>query len=141
MQLTSHFKVEEFVPREIYNQYGDKSIWFIDSKIVTICDWLRVNLNRPITINDWHTGGQYNYSGYRPPDCAIGAKLSQHKRGAAADIKVRDMTPVQVAAFIKANYKELFKLGLTTIEKDTPSWTHIDTRWTGSPYLFEVPFQ
>lgn len=140
-QLTPHFRLEEFVPKEIFDTYAGNSIWFIDQRIVTICEWMRVKIGKAITINNWHTGGTYNLSGYRTPDSIIGARLSQHKRGAAADIKVAGLTPPEVAAFIKLNFAELNKMGLTTIEKDTPSWTHFDCRWTKSPYLLEVTFQ
>ena len=133
--------LEEFVPREIFDAYAGNSIWFLDKRIIDVCEYLRVKIGKPITINNWHNGGTYNNSGYRAPDQIIGARLSQHKRGCAADIKVKDLSPVEVAAFIKLHFAELNKLGLTTIEKDTPTWTHIDCRWVKSPYLLEVPFQ
>lgn len=139
--LSNHFILKEFVPQEIYNVFGDNSRWFINPKIIAICEHLRVKLDRPITINNWHLSGQYNYSGYRPPDYTTGAKFSQHKLGQAADIKVTGMDAGIVRNYIRDNFKELNALGLTTIEKGTPSWCHLDCRWTNSDKLLEVPYQ
>jgi hypothetical protein len=42
---------------------------------------------------------------------------------------------------IRNNFEELNKLGLTTIEMATPTWLHIDLRFTGIDYLYEVPYR
>lgn len=138
--ISEHFCIQEFVPKEIYQQFGDNSIWFINPNIVVVCEYLRVAINKPITINNWHTGGQYNLSGYRPPDCATGGKLSQHKRGDAADIKVAGMSPKEVLRFIQAHWKELRDMGLSTVENvdSTPTWNHLDCRWTDLDTLLIV---
>lgn len=141
MKLTDRFDLTEFIPKEIYSQYGDKSIWFLDKKIVNVADRIAVMLGKPIIINNWNKGGQNNYCGYRQPDCPTGAKLSQHKRGCAADLHVVGMLPDEVRFFIRKNFKELNDWGLTTIEQDTPTWVHCDCRWTGLDTLLEVPFQ
>ena len=138
--ISEHFVIQEFVPKEIYNDFKNNSTWFINPNIVVVCEWLRVTLNKPITINNWHTGGNYNLSGYRTPTESTGAKLSQHKRGDAADIKVSGMSPKEVLRFIQANWKELRDLGLSTVENPdfTPTWLHIDCRWTDLDTLLIV---
>jgi hypothetical protein len=41
-QLTIHSKsIHEFVPPAIYEQFADKSIWFIDPKIVQMAQFIR----------------------------------------------------------------------------------------------------
>ena len=57
MKVSKDFVIEEFVPEEIYQQFGDKSIWFIDPKIIRIAQFFRDRYGLPITINDWHNGG------------------------------------------------------------------------------------
>ncbi len=59
-----------------------------------------------------------------------GAMYSQHKYGKAIDILVAGMTPPEVFEFIKQEWDELSRLGMTTIEdvEFTKTWNHIDTR-------------
>lgn len=139
MNLTPHFDLQELVPPEIFSIYSYNSIWFLDPVMVALVEQLRVDLNTPITINNWHTGGKYKNSGYRSPDCLEGAKYSQHKFGRACDIRVKGMTPEQVRQYLRDNY-HLYEDGLTTIEKDTPTWVHIDCRYTGLDTLLEVNY-
>ena len=132
MKVSEHFDLREFIPKEIYEQFGDKSTIFINPNLVVVCEWLRVTLNKSITINNWHTGGQYNYSGYRPPDCKEGARLSRHKLGVCADLKIAGMTPKQVFEYIKLHWKELRDMSLSTVEdiNYTPTWIHVSVEWT-----------
>lgn len=138
--ISPHFYLSEFVPKEIYRQFGDNSIRFLDRRLIIVCEWIRVELDCPITINNWSTGGQFNYSGFRPPDCPTGAKLSAHKRGVAADLKIQGKTPKEVFEFIKANWEELKSLGLSTVEDIdyTISWNHISVEWSDSEELVIV---
>lgn len=139
MMLTEHFDLREFVPPEIHSIYGDNSIWFLDREMVGLAEQLRIDLNAPITINNWHTGGKYKNSGYRSPDCPEGKELSDHKRMIALDIKVRGMTAEQVRQHLRDNYF-MYDDVLTTIEKDTPTWVHISKRWTGLETLLEISY-
>ena len=134
--ISANFKIQEFVPKEIYDVYGDRSIMFIDKRIIDIVQALRDISGRPIVINNWHTsspGNKYNESGYRKPDTKTGAKYSQHKFGRAADVKVSGMNPKDVVNLILKNEMYFVNLGLTTIEnvEHTPTWVHLDCRWTG----------
>lgn len=144
MELSKHFKLVELVPKEIYSTYGENSIWFIDLFSVKGLDVLRDLLGIPITINDWHLLGQYNYSGFRPWNYKEGAKQSIHKLGKAWDVKVKGMTGDELREFVRKNWKKLSPY-FTTIEKDTATWLHIDSRCilnSGVSSLpFEVPFQ
>lgn len=144
MNITKNFEIQEFVPPEIYNKYGEKSTWFISPEIPIIAQELRDSLsdkfsgNRVIVkINDWHTGGDYKYSGYRPPnidDEIKGAFLSQHKLGKAMDIKVylnnNKLDPKEIYKFILDNKTKFMNLGLTTMEdiNYTKTWNHLDCR-------------
>ncbi len=132
MKISENFVIQEFVPKEIYAKFGEASLQFIDKRIVDVVQLLRDLTGKAVTVNNWHTGGKYNESGYRTPMTKTGAKYSQHKRGCAADVKVAGMTPKEVVALILKNEKTFMDLGLTTIENTdaTPTWTHLDCRWT-----------
>jgi hypothetical protein len=138
MKLTDHFFLQEFVPPEIYSVYGVNSQWFIDRGLVLSVEQLRVDLAKPITINNWHTGGSYKNSGFRTPDVTVGGKLSQHRFGRAMDLKIHGMHPEEVRAYLRIYFE---KYGITTIEKDTPTWVHIDKRYTGLNFLLEVNYR
>lgn len=126
--ITKNFHIKEFVPKEIYDKWGDKSAWFMDMRLIKLVQALRDEFG-PITIN----GGNYNLSGFRPPSSTVGGKLSQHRFGRAADLKFKDVTVQDVYAAILKNEEHWMKKGLTTLEniQATPTWLHIDIRHTG----------
>lgn len=140
MQVSKSFELTEFICPEVYAKFGSSSIWFLDHRIVDVVQYIRDQLNKKVVINDWHTGGEHKESGLRSFDTPTGGKMSQHKFGRAADIKVEGMYPFQVLQFIKDHWAQLHALGLTTIEDitKTPTWNHLDTRWTGRNDLFIV---
>ena len=127
MKVSKDFTIQEFVPREVFEKWGDKSTWFIDPRLIQLVQALREEFG-PITIN----GGTYNYSGYRPPECTIGAKASQHRFGRGADLKFKAHTVQEVYDAILKNEAHWMSKGLTTLEniKATPTWLHVDIRST-----------
>jgi hypothetical protein len=134
-----NFSLKEFIDPRTYAKLGASSIWMIDIRLIPICQTIRDHFRRSVKINDWAWGGTYNFSGYRPIDYEKGAHYSQHRRGCAADLKVSGIEPEEVRAFIRKHFVQTFRtLGLTTIEKETSTWTHLDTRHTGMAGLFEV---
>lgn len=130
MKLSNHFDVRELVPPEVFQIFGDNSAWFVSPMLLQVLDLLRFKLARPIIVNDWHIGGTYKYSGFRPRHCSIGATYSMHRMGLAADIKVQGMSPKELMAVVIDNKNILMPLGLSTVENInfTPSWLHIDCR-------------
>ena len=136
-QLSPHFKLQEFVSKDIFAQYGEKSIWYIDPRLVTLAEFVRNFFNKSITINN---GVDLNYRGFREPECSVGAKLSQHRFGRAMDINVSGMTAKQVYDTILANEEAFMKAGLTCMEdiSSTPTWCHLDLRQTNLPHILIV---
>jgi len=138
VRLSKHFLLVEFVPPVIYYALGERSRYLIDERVVRICEFLRDHFDKPVTINDWYWAGSYEESGLRLIETTTGALYSQHKYGRAADIKIEDITPAEVRQVIQ-RYKDVFMgMGLTTIEKDTPTWTHFDCRFTGMDEILMV---
>lgn len=128
------FDVREFVDETTWKIMGEAAAWLIDPTIVRVCDLLREKSGAPVTVNNWHfaSKGQsiYKASGYRAVWENIGGKLSQHRCGRAADVKVRGLTPFMVSTLINMRESDFKEAGLTTMEslKYTPSWTHLDCR-------------
>lgn len=132
-KISTYFSIEEFVPKEIFSKYGDKSTWFIDRNTVLLADFIRDRFGKSMTINNWHTGGSFNNRGFRVPDCAIGGALSQHKFKTAFDFNIDGITPQEIYKDIIDHQDMYMKAGATTIEdiSFTNGWNHIDRRWTG----------
>ncbi len=145
MKYSKYFTIQELVPQEIFHQFGGRSSQFLDHRAKDLLDAIRELVGQPITINDWNTGGLFSQSGYRVPDTLVGGKLSQHKFGRGFDLKIELNDKIKsyedFRNLIRENFTELNKLGLTTIELNTPSWLHIDMRFTGITTLYEVPFR
>lgn len=136
------FDVREFVPPEIWQQFGEKSVWFIDMKLVEFLEWVYKHFGIKPVVNNWHEGGQFKYRGFRPPTCTTGAKLGQHRLARAVDFSVSGSDPEIIRDEIRRYWNDLYRLyGITTIEKDCPAWVHVDRRYTGMDELLEVPFQ
>lgn len=137
MKLGTYFRLEEFIPKEVYNRFGENSIWFVDTRIVDLANFVRSRFGKSMTINNWHSGGNFNYRGFRPPDCSVGGKLSQHKFGRAIDFNIEGITPQEVYKDIIQNTSLYIKAGATTVEDIayTKGWSHIDIRAHKEPGL------
>lgn len=119
--------IRELVSYEIYEVLGEASRLLIPDSVLDSLNRLRCSVGLPLRVNDWHTGGQFRYSGVRPVGCAEGAKMSRHKltdKGVYAfDIKCSDMG--KLTRIVKAQSKEL---GIGRIENPakTKTWLHCE---------------
>ena len=140
--LGTSFIIQEFVPRKIWEVWKQNSIWFINPNMILFAQWLKDQTDSTVTINDWAFGGSYNFSGLRPFDCKTGAKMSQHRFGNAIDIKVKGWDSEDLRNLIRDHWKILYnKFGVTTLERNTPTWVHVDFRFTDLNYLFEINYK
>ena len=88
---------------------------------------LREFFGVPITVNNWHIGGSFQYRGFRPSDCKVGAKMSQHRFGNAFDCDIKGYTAEQARQKILANQDHLLLRSITRLEAGT-SWVHFDLK-------------
>ena len=85
-RLTQHFKAEEFRCKDGTKEF----LWAIE--LLEVLETIRNHFNEPIIIN----------SGYRTPTWNTrvgGAKNSYHMKGMAADIRVKNVSPKEVAKY------------------------------------------
>jgi hypothetical protein len=139
--VTDNFYLDEFIDPVTYSARGERAIQLMDYRIICAIDYLRRTINRPIIINNWSSGGQFRLRGFRPEGTRTGAKYSQHKFGRALDFHVPGMTVADVHKVIQAHSHFFIESGwLTTIEdpRDSPTWTHIDCRFTGTNEIVVV---
>lgn len=142
MYVPKHFKIYELLPRDFYesNKHRGNSLFYIfDDRLLLTLDELRTIFGK-MYINTWAFGekivkkyGYREYSGWRPFDSKIGAKLSQHKFGRAGDILFEEHKAENVRKWIINNY---FKFNyITGMETGVP-WLHIDVRNHDGLFLF-----
>ena len=131
MKLTKNFYLHEFINPDILKWYGEVvSLGFIDNRIVDIAQFFRDRFGKPIVINGEFLGITFTESGLRKFNTQTGAIMSQHKFGRAVDLKWEGMDADEVRADIINNYEKFRSKGLTTVEKDTDTWIHVDCRFT-----------
>ena len=102
MQLSKHFKLEEFeksstaIRLNIKNKAGSGEIKNLTDLCYEVLEPVRAKFDKPIIIT----------SGYRSPELceAIGSKAtSQHTKGEAADFEIAGVSNLQVALWIQNN--------------------------------------
>lgn len=131
-----YFKLYELVCPEVYNKFGDMAWQFLDDRTVITMDWIRRTLNRPITINTWHDGGEFDERGLRCIQCKIvhdkclqgQIYVSPHILGKAYDFDVEGMDAAEVRVWIAINKEKLpYPIRL----ENNVNWVHLDTENTG----------
>lgn len=136
-----HFSIQELIDQDTFGTHGEESWNLLHPDAITMLDGIREFFNLPITVNNWKWGGQFQYRGYRPPHCQIGAQGSYHKRGMAFDFDVKGMTAEEVRQKIVANQNnDLLRL-IQRMEANV-NWVHVDLglvpRNASRIYLFRV---
>lgn len=144
MYKCNHFILEELVSKAVIDKYGDKAWSFLDPRLLKTLDFLREQLGRPITINNWKWEGEFSQRGLRENTCDIVKKktaqgviyLSGHVLGIAADFDVKGMTAGEVRRWIVENQESLpYPVRL----EDKASWVHLDVLETDNQvYIFNA---
>lgn len=119
-----NFVIQELVTPDIFRARGDLAWQLLDQRALVALQSLRRKFG-PITVNNWHSGGSYEYSGLRPFDCSVGAHYSQHKYGRAFDCKFHDVEVEEARLYVLDN-DYLFPT-INAIEIGV-SWFHFDVR-------------
>lgn len=134
----SKFRLEELLPKDFFNdhhpKYGQYLWGLFDPRALLTLHEMRKRFG-PMIVNSWLWDGGRQFSGFRPPDCTVGAALSQHRYGRGFDVVFQDVTPAEVRKelFDADRAGRLFDLphfsAITCVE-DFPgmSWFHFDVR-------------
>ena len=125
MQLSKHFKLEEFeksmtaTRKSIENKAGSGEIKNLTDLCYGVLEPVRAKFDKPIIVT----------SGYRSPELnrAIGSKsdTSQHCKGEAVDFEIAGVSNLQVALWIQNNC-DFDQLILEFWKDDDPNagWVH-----------------
>ena len=131
-----HFAIDELVDKETMDRGEQVALWCLDPRLLWTLDALRSSFG-PATCNDWKWGGRWQYRGFRPDSCPVGAVLSQHRFGRAADLTFRNITAEEIRADMQKNPTRDAYQYIGGVELDV-SWLHIDIR-SGNDIRFFTP--
>ncbi len=132
LYIPKHFKLQELVPANIFNTFGETAWQFLDKRMLMNLDFIRNTLGLAVNVN----GKQFNYRGY--DDGGYRTNQSQHRFGRAVDFDVVGMTAQQFREWIKLNYQKLPEPNVWI--EDEVTWVHMDVRYSDKLglYLFKV---
>lgn len=120
-----HFIIQELVDKATFEKFGEQAWMLFNPVALEALDDLRRFFNVPITVNNWHKGGYYQYRGFRPRSCNVGAEYSQHRLGNAFDCDIHGVTADEARKRILENQDSLMLFQITRLE-DKVNWVHLD---------------
>ncbi len=121
-----HFELYEILDRATFELDDGRAWSHFRPEALEALDGLREFFNVPITVNNWWNGiGQMQYRGYRPEDCPVGAKFSEHKKGNAFDCTISGHTAENARKIILDNQDNPLLSKIMRME-DLVKWVHID---------------
>lgn len=128
--VSKYFNIRELVPLETANKFGNDAFQFLSVNALKTLDRVREVYDSPLLVNTyiWNSSLGAEYRGFRPYNCKIGAKYSQHRLGNAFDVVIPDREDFGgniLRSMIMDNLDE-FPL-LTAMEQGTPH-LHFDCR-------------
>ena len=130
MYKPQHFAGHELFDEKYYGEIlpvlGDRIFIIYDARVLVTADRLRKRFG-PIKVNDWKWGGGFNFRGFRPPGCTVGAAFSQHRFGRALDMDPVNVEAEEIRQDMIAKPNEATYEYITAIETDI-SWLHYDVR-------------
>lgn len=121
------FRVEELVDKATFSIFGDNAKTLFRPVLLFTIEQIRKRFEKPLIINNWSFGGEYQYRGYRPANYKHCSLYSQHRFGNAVDFNIDGVTATEVREDIKNNPLISTYYYITAVEKDV-SWVHIDFR-------------
>ena len=155
-KLKNFFDIRELVGPDTHNKLQDQAWQVFDTDTLTCLLIMRVGIDKPFNVNNWHKGGSYDERGFRSNIQPIvkgrtnknKLYLSGHPIGKAFDYQVSGMNAEDVRNWIEMNAKEFpCKVRLEWKKKDKfgvyqpITWVHFDTKHDstkGKIYKFNV---
>ncbi len=124
MYKCQNFKIQELVPRHVYDDRGEKAWELFDERALITLDTLHDKYGTMI-INNWLWGGGRQWSGLRTHESPYGTQYSQHRFGRAFDVIFKNY-PAELVRQDVLFHPDWFPL-IASLELDV-SWFHFDVR-------------
>ena len=69
---SDYFSIKELVCKHVYERYGESAVMFLDDKLIETLNVIREQiLCAPMTVNNWHAGGNFTQRGLRCNICEL----------------------------------------------------------------------
>jgi hypothetical protein len=122
-----YFAVHELVDRETYERMGDLALSLFRPCALEALDDLRKYFQCAITVNNWHSGGDFQWRGYRTLTEAtrLGAPNSRHAFGEAFDCDIHGVPAEEARKRILENQDNPLLSKITRMEAGV-TWLHFD---------------
>ena len=123
-----YFKGYEIVDKDTFIMLGNQVWMLFHPEALISLDNIRAWFDRPVIVNNWASGGDLQFRGFRPSDCTVGAKFSQHRLGNAFDLDVQGIAADEVRKVILDNKDNDIRFQYITCLETDISWVHFDMR-------------
>lgn len=126
--IKDYFSIKELVCKDVADKWGDVAWNFFDPRLLETILFIRGNLGKPMTINNWASGGTFSQRGLRCNLCDLVKDkktlyCSSHMRGQGVDFDVKGMSAEAARQWIINNaFRFPYPIRL---EKDV-NWVHLD---------------
>jgi hypothetical protein len=152
MRLNDRFRLEEYVPKSVFEKHGERSVRFISTALIEadyqLLQDLEKHYGRDIScsINTWVFGGDRDYSGLRVEGEPYFRPHSMHSMGSGSDkiFTFKDtgarVDNKKVYQLIRDNEAKYYALGIRRMEdiRDASTWIHWDTCWTPDSFKNQI---
>lgn len=133
MYLCNHFKIYELVDKATLDRFGFRAWMLLNPIALQALDGIREfftdlrGKDTPVTVNNYHAGGPFQFRGLRPKSCTVGAEYSQHRLGNAFDCDIKGLSAEEARREILANKDNPLLININCIEAGV-NWLHFDCR-------------
>ena len=102
----SNFQTYELLPKEIYTIYGEAGLRWLDPKIIGVLEFVRSTFGKPVIVNDWYMGGQFNERSIRiPGHTHYDWRKPGHPSGRAVDFDVQGVPSFEVQQYLLKTHR------------------------------------
>lgn len=122
-----YFKAYELVDRATYERDGETALRFFRPDALLALDNLREFFGVPVIVNNWFTGGSFQWRGLRNPRCPQFSIGSQHSIGNAFDLDIMGYTAAEARDKIIENKFHPLLSSIMRLEADV-RWVHFDLK-------------
>lgn len=133
MYICRHFKIYELVDKKTFDRFGLQAWMLLNPLALQALDGIREfftalrGKDTPVTVNNYHSGGPFQYRGLRPHSCTVGAEYSQHRLGNAFDCDIAGISADEARKIIVKHRNDPRFLFINCLEADV-NWLHFDCR-------------
>ncbi len=127
MYLCKHFKIYELVDQQTFARFGLQAWMLLNPVALQALDGIRNYFDAPVIVNNYHSGGTFQFRGLRPKSCPVGAEYSQHRLGNAFDCDIAGISAEEARREILSNANDPRLYPINCIEADV-NWLHFDCR-------------